>query len=406
MGVVRANFIGVKTSDLNFEAGGKLTGKLSPWEKMINLPLLQSTLTAEENWFSRDVGARVVDLSKHNGVVNWPILLDGVDGVIYRLGYGSVMDERFKSVCLSGFTSKSADHKYKAVYHYMNTGVTVQAQVDLVLNTIDLLDGQVHAFWEDIEGAYNEMTSSAFYSNPLRIMREVRREFPEISVGFYTNGAGWHALGRPRDWLEEFLFWYAWYPYQSTRYPGLQDEMKLEDIYLWQYSADGNKRGGEFGVQSRDIDVNVTRDSAEEFLSEYGIEVEEEEDVSELKDLKLRLTNEIELQEAAVDEAHETIEDTLITLRSQHKNHRDIMISLLDEITECAGEPDPEPLYQKSVSVNTLNVRNGPGVNYSKVGELTLNDIIDVWEERYADGYTWGRISATEDIWCALDFTQ
>lgn len=50
-----------------------------------------------------------------------------------------------------------------------------------------------------------------------------------------------------------------------------------------------------------------------------------------------------------------------------------------------------------------LHVRTGPGLNYSVTRNLPYGSIVDVYETRYADGYTWNRINSHE--WVANDGT-
>ncbi|MEA1999644.1 MAG: GH25 family lysozyme [Euryarchaeota archaeon] len=255
--------------DLNFETGGKLTGKVSHWERLLALSI-QTPASAEADWFDKDLCASLVDLSKWNGDVNWSKLWGKTHGVIYRLGYGAVQDKRFADVAIPGFAN-APDERYCALYHYMNTGVSKQAQSDLVLESITKMGGRVNAFWVDIEAAYNEESAGSYFSNPKAIMDAVRAEYPSMPVGFYTNGRGWNALnklGNPKDWLEQYLFWYAWYPYNPTRYPKPPSGLGLNDIYVWQYLADGNGLGYEYGVSSFSVDINVTRDNIDKFLED------------------------------------------------------------------------------------------------------------------------------------------
>jgi hypothetical protein len=60
-------------------------------------------------------------------------------------------------------------------------------------------------------------------------------------------------------------FWLAWYPYDpQTKFPALPKAMTFDDIYLWQYWADGNNLGLQYGVESGSIDLNRSRDERSE----------------------------------------------------------------------------------------------------------------------------------------------
>ena len=47
--------------------------------------------------------------------------------------------------------------------------------------------------------------------------------------------------------------------------------------------------------------------------------------------------------------------------------------------------------------VNSLRKRSGPGLTYSIIGNLSLGEVVSVYEE--VDG--WFRLDATSDVWCS-----
>ena len=100
--------------DVNLEGGGKTGGQISAWEKIFNLPLLQTSGTPDADWFNRDLSATVVDFSKWNGKIRWAHFWSMVDGAIGRLGHGNIEDYRFDDVTRLGFNLPSGDSKYKA----------------------------------------------------------------------------------------------------------------------------------------------------------------------------------------------------------------------------------------------------------------------------------------------------
>ena len=254
--------------DIKFRTGGKLTGTINSFEKMLTSSI--QLVHNQELWFDKTIGATLVDLSKWNGDVDWSRLWQKVHGVVYRLGYGSVQDSRFLDVAVPGFRD-APDDRYCALYQYMSTGAEKQSQIDLILESINKMNGRVNAFWIDIESAYNETTADAYYSSPNAIMAAVKKEYPTMPVGFYTNRRGWldlKKLGDVNEWLKKYLFWLAWYPYKDTKYPTPPTGLGLSDIYMWQYSAGGNGKGAEYGVESSAIDLNITRDDKDKFLED------------------------------------------------------------------------------------------------------------------------------------------
>ena len=47
--------------------------------------------------------------------------------------------------------------------------------------------------------------------------------------------------------------------------------------------------------------------------------------------------------------------------------------------------------------VNSLRKRSGPGLTYSIIGNISLGEVVSVYEE--VDG--WFRLDATADVWCS-----
>ena len=380
-------------SDLNFESGTKIGGQISVVENAI--AVAQQILnpfdptTPEADWFDREASANVVDVSKWNGDIFWDRLWEKADGCIGRLGYGAIRDQRFNDNIMPGLLAGGED-KYKALYHYMNTGVNLRMQIDVILEAIqDIGVDNIHAFWTDVEGYYNDMSSPDFYNNPLAIMRAVRSEYPELLIGFYTNRNGWNALsalGNPKPWLQEFLFWYAWYPFNpQLRYPSPPPGLTMADIYLWQYWCGGNNMGDYYGADGAHIDMNVSRDQLAEFLIENlhnydgggGIIMPDPN-----KELQMR--NEQELLLAAT------------------KKHSDNIINIALSIETPV---DPEALYEATVT-SALKVRTGPGTGYPQVDTLVAGEVVSVWKEQDGSGYTWAKISETEALWVATNWLR
>jgi hypothetical protein len=67
-----------------------------------------------------------------------------------------------------------------------------------------------------------------------------------------------------------------------------------------------------------------------------------------------------------------------------------------------AGNNNKSPLYRVRTLVE-LHVRTGPGMSYSVNRNLPYLSVVDVYETKKADGYTWNRINDTE--WVANDGT-
>ena len=67
--------------------------------------------------------------------------------------------------------------------------------------------------------------------------------------------------------------------------------------------------------------------------------------------------------------------------------------------------PASERYFEAFVYAQGLNVRSGPGLNNPSVGwHLSYGDQIKVYGTEFNanDGYVWGKISDTEEQWCAI----
>jgi len=377
-------------SDLNFDSGAKITGEIPTIDKIITTPILGGLTLADifssksvpSEWFDREACGDIVDISKWNGDIIWPRMWQRSDGVIGRCGYGLVTDQRFTNSTVPGFKIDASEGKYKAIYHYMNTGVSVSNQIYQVLTSLDALDEDVHAFWSDVEHAYNDSSSPNFRNFPEQIMRAVRQERPELKIGLYTNYPGFVDMGSPVELMEEFLFWYAWYPFshELSHPPKAPPGLEISDIYMWQYWADGNGMGSYYGCASNSIDMNVTRDQTAEFLYENLHQHNEEGEVTvPVEDKLAQLQNEQAL------------------LLTATKAHTDKMIEISVDISESGV------LYE-AVTTAPLNVRTGPGAMYPKVDTLVLGTEVEVFEEKPGGTYTWAKISLSEEKWVATNW--
>jgi len=271
-----------KHISLNLDHGAKVIGRATPIENLLSLPVVRSTIvrfgdieTPEEDWYKDGVAALIVDLSKHNGEIHFPTLLPKVDGVILRLGHAGIVDQK---LAINLESIKDFPYLFKGGYWYYGTGVGLQRQIDLILETLSFFKpGEIHAFAMDIERGYNNWQGSRFRTEPLKIMRAVQAERPDIEVVNYFDLGTWAEALLFNEAYLQFKVWYAWYPTFPgiTQYPwtgSVANKLTMEDdIFLWQKSAYKNMRGAEFGVESESIDLNLSRDSKEEFFKTWNI---------------------------------------------------------------------------------------------------------------------------------------
>lgn len=96
-----------------------------------------------------------------------------------------------------------------------------------------------------------------------RVEAQTGRKPIVYTAKWYTN----YFAKKYISWMKVYPLWVAHYPWVVTKFtrplmPGDWDNWKI-----WQFSADGNRLGNEFGVQARDIDLDYYQGSYDELLS-------------------------------------------------------------------------------------------------------------------------------------------
>ena len=91
----------------------------------------------------------------------------------------------------------------------------------------------------------------------------------------YTRATWWNPVIGSNTWAQNCLLWVARY------HSGIEGPWSDNDRYrpccwddwtFWQWSADGNNRGAEFGAESDDIDLNRFNGSEQDFAHLTGTE--------------------------------------------------------------------------------------------------------------------------------------
>lgn len=126
---------------------------------------------------------------------------------------------------------------------------------------------QARFFWNAIkewtieEGLFIDVeVYDAKSKNVLAFMVELQRVsgLPDDKLGIYSRALLWNVLAGDHSWAKKFLCWVARYtsrlhPWNDAEYMRMQP---WDEPDYHQFSADGNRRGKEFGVESYDIDLN------------------------------------------------------------------------------------------------------------------------------------------------------
>jgi len=213
------------------------------------------------------IGGQVVimDNSSHSGKVDFAIAKKaGIDGVIIRM---IVVGRTYDAAYFTNWANSSNHFSIRGIY--VNAGTIIQCQ-----NTLDEIDKQFPlkfpplGIWVAIE-----LQITGNFNNGLWLASQLATRNRGI-VGIYS--AKWV---QDRDdkahlfpELGNFPLWVA--HYARVKNPLLPSYWTVYD--LWQYSADGNNRGGEFGQTSDDVDLSVFWGTQDAFFKWVGFNPEKD----------------------------------------------------------------------------------------------------------------------------------
>lgn len=202
----------------------------------------------------------IVDVSKWQGELNWSVTNSKVDAAIMRAG----------SIDLAGYCYTDYQFKrnwqlckvWKELYWYCRPQFDANKQADYLCSLINEVsdNGFPKRIYLDVEDSGGQ-SKDRIYTHLRGFERILKAVFPNIEVGCYTRASFWNGyVGK----VWNVPLWIARYVNKPAPWgnPGDQSWLKpigWDDWILWQWSADGNGRGEEFGTnptQSKSIDIN------------------------------------------------------------------------------------------------------------------------------------------------------
>lgn len=213
--------------------------------------------------------AKLIDISKYQ------VSLEpkgNLDGIIIRAGYGLMKDPLFTIL-----TEAAQPVPVRGAYHYFSSNVPWETQAKLFLKQIE--GKGFHFYALDFEKGYNN--KSAGFASGARKWIDYVAEKTGKKVLLYTNPSTYNEWLKPYgNWMRDYPLWVAQWPYFPKPDTGQPRLPKGHPTWtIWQYSGDGNHKGAEYGVKSRDVDMNVFNGTIEEFYSWAGIELEDTEPI-------------------------------------------------------------------------------------------------------------------------------
>jgi lysozyme len=131
----------------------------------------------------------------------------------------------------------------------------------------------------DVESNPSKVSQRKFQGEIKEFLVTIEKEL-NIKGVIYTRATFWNPnVGSP-SWAKDYKLWIARYG-ETLEHPWNNDSKSFlrpkpwDDYWLWQYSADKNNRGKEFGVATSGIDINKANMTEKEFYDFAKWEVEE-----------------------------------------------------------------------------------------------------------------------------------
>lgn len=221
-----------------------------------------------------------VDVSKWQGTMNWSKTVSaGARFAIIRAGYsssnggGNYTDERFEENVI-GADSVGLPIGY---YWYFRPNYNVNAQVDYFCSLIRDKPRRLPVVM-DLESTGN-LTPAVITRRSADFALRVNENINELPM-LYSRAYWLNANTIPDDLMKLLELWIARYTSKGKPWGNLlpwpdSPRIKPRDYdtwVFWQYSADGNNKGAEFGASSNSIDLNYFNGDMAAFRTYIGEE--------------------------------------------------------------------------------------------------------------------------------------
>ncbi len=190
--------------------------------------------------------------------IDFDKLIANSSGVIARAGYGHSQDMRFDQ-----YAAALGSH-LKGAYWYVTDDADPAHQAEAFADAIENVefgplwlagDALLPVLWADCEDNNAGLSKSGLARHYKIFLDQLEALVPWASTrtGIYTRGSFWNDYINFAGWEPHYPLWVAHYTDGAPITPHAWDGYPY---ILHQYSADGNMAGSEFGVVSRDIDIN------------------------------------------------------------------------------------------------------------------------------------------------------
>lgn len=192
--------------------------------------------------------------------VDFTVMSKNADGVIIRAGQHTWADKSFP------YNWQAAKGVLpRGSYWFYDSRSHPKAQAELWVKTLGGDLGEL-GLWCDFEERYGGTYGN--WRDWYDFIEAVEYFAPDANIGIYTNYYFWTektalATNAQLAYFGRYPLWVAAYNNVAPRIPEPWDDYKY-----WQFTDSGE--GSEFGVESKDIDLNVYNGTIEDFQAELG----------------------------------------------------------------------------------------------------------------------------------------
>ena len=202
-----------------------------------------------------------IDVSQHQGVIDWDkAKAAGVEWAFIRACFGRAKDTRFD---YNWAESKRVGIP-RGAYGWVINGANQRDNADLFMSILGDDRGELPPAcdFEKYTESGTQLTRWPTFGE-LRTFIERVESIDKRKPFIYSSGGYWRSLvnSAAQTWAVKYPYWHA----QYTTAPVPAIPAPFTNWTFWQYSADGNGRGKEFGAQSGSIDINRFNGDALDF---------------------------------------------------------------------------------------------------------------------------------------------
>lgn len=186
----------------------------------------------------------------------------------YRTTGQQFEDSRFNEYVLAA----SKTPLLKGCYHWLQASVDPTVAADFYLERYNRYEFEFPPVLDFEETSVRETGKFSDYAWRAQVwckrVEDVTGRKPIIyTAKWFTNYFTTQQIG----WMGDYPLWVAHYPWVVTSLTRPSIPPVWDKWTFWQFSADGNGRGDEFGTQSKSVDLNYYQGSYAELLTFLGM---------------------------------------------------------------------------------------------------------------------------------------